>query len=416
MSESNNSQKYSLAHRYLPLLSLLLVVASIGLLLKMYMERPSNDRERQIEAFARALEEIPERYVGEVTGDELYQAAMRGMTETLDDPYSAYMSPYELENEDRETQGEFGGIGVRVSPRNGGAIVIDVQQDSPAQEAGIEPGDVLVGVDGNSAREMPFVQLISLVRGKVGTEVELTINKVDDDREQNVTVMRAQIDTESVTWRWLDDGIGYISIRQFSKGVGKRVRDALMDMLSSGKLEAVLLDVRGNTGGLLQEAVEVSDMFMKGGIVAQLNSRVEEEKMLFKAEGETIIPRDVPVAILVDGRSASASEVFAGAMQAVGRAEIVGVKTFGKGGVNRILPLPDGSGIVLTVAEYTVDDELIIEGKGVKPDITVGTIDPPDAIQTREEGQKWLQQHQLAQKQQYDRAIEYLKTRIDADT
>ncbi len=414
MTPSDDSRRDRLTHRYLPLLSLLLVIATLSMLVKMYLERPSERHERRVAAFNMALDEIPRKYVRKIDPTKLYQAAMRGMMGALDDPYSAYMSPYEMENARTQRQGEFGGIGVMVAPRNGGAVVIEVRRKSPAQRHEIGPGDIITAVDGRSGKGRPFMQFIALIRGEVGTKVELTVLDSDTGDERNIELKRERVDMDSVQWRWISDDIGYLNIRQFDRGVSDRVREALEKMVDGGKLNAVLLDVRGNAGGVLEETVTICDMFVRSGTIAALRGAERQEEEDFVADPSTVIPVNIPVAILVDRQSASASEILAGALQTLGRATVIGEKTYGKGAVNQLLGLPDGSGIIVTVAHYTVGGERRIEGKGVTPDINVGSLKIPERPMTRREGREWLEKYRSAHKKQFERAMEYLKKRVRA--
>lgn len=412
MLSDSQSSSYKDAYRYLPLLSLLLVLVSLGLLVKMYLSQPSTQRERRIAAFARALEEIPRRYVDRTSPDQLYNAAMRGMVGSLSDPYSAYLSRYELENAAVQTEGEFGGVGVMVSPRNGGAVIIDTQEGGPAKAAGVKPGDVIVAVDGRPAGDMPFVQLVSTIRGKVGTKVELTLERAESGDRETVEIERHRIELDSVVWRRLEGDIGYVTIRQFDSQSLSGMRKAVDELTAETPLAGLLIDVRGNNGGLLDQAVGIADMFLSSGNIVRLRSRLPAERKSFNASENVAIEREVPIVVLVDHRSASASEVLAGALQSSGRSTVIGTETFGKGAVNRIMPLPDGSGVLLTVAEYTVGGGKKIEGVGVQPEIVVGevgSIEPGLSPRARRE---WLENYRAAQEKQYERALEFLRQKI----
>jgi carboxyl-terminal processing protease len=408
MSESSESGARSASYRYLPLLSLLLVLASLGMLLRIYLSQPSDEHERRVAAFSAAIERIPAHYAGETSSEQLYHSAMRGMMRALDDPYSSYLNRYQMENMGVQTRGEFGGVGVMVSPRDGGAVIVDVQKDGPADAAKVKPGDVIVGVNGDPAGEMPFVQLVSLIRGKPGTTVELRLERAETGEVETVSIERARISTESVVSRRVEENIAYIQIRQFDGRSLDGVEKALTELKSQGELKGVLLDVRGNTGGLLDEAAGICDLFLKSGNIVSLDSRLEDEQKSYAADEEVVVPAEMPVVVLVDHRSASASEVLAGALQELGRATIIGTPTFGKGAVNRIMPLPDRSGILLTVAHYTVGDGKVIQDAGVEPDIIVGEVEPLQAVDSPDKRRQWLQKYRKAQERQFERAVEYL--------
>jgi carboxyl-terminal processing protease len=210
----------------------------------------------------------------------------------------------------------------------------------------------------------------------------------------------------------LEDHIGYIRIDQFDRHCLENVEKAIESLKQGGALKALIVDVRLNPGGLLDQAVGVSDLFLSEGVIVRLQSRLKEEEVVFKADAQTGIPADMPVVVLTDFGSASAAEVFAGALQAHHRAVILGTKTFGKGAVNRIYPLADGSGVVLTIAHYSVDKDKTIEGKGIEPDVKVGELAPlPPAADEKELG-KWQTSFWAAHEEQLKRAVELLKEKV----
>jgi len=400
-------------YRYLPWLSLLLCVLTGVWLVKYYLFRPPKEHRDRVTSFDLALEFIPDYYDGEVDEDKLYEAAMKAMIDSLDDPHSFYMNRYQVTHTDTQIEGEFGGVGVVIGPGDGVAIVTEVMADGPGAKAGLKAGDLIVAVDGKEVAEMSFIELVSRVRGKIGTEVQLTIKRADAGERETVKVTRDKITLETVTWEMLDGGVGYVQVRsQFDAHTEENIREALEELVKDDALKAVLLDLRGNTGGLLEQAVGIVDMFLAEGVIVSIESRNKEERASFDAKAETVIPVDLPMAILVDSRSASASEVVAGALQAQKRATLVGANTFGKGAVNRVFGLPDGSGVLLTVAHYTVGDGQEIEGKGLEPDVKVGKMPPlPDGNDTKAR-QEWLAAYNAAQKEQFDRAVELLKGKL----
>jgi len=399
-------------YRYLPLLSWVLVILAGALVLRYWLARPSTTHRKRLAAFSAALRLIPRHYAGEVNEQQLYEAAMRGMLQSLGDPYSAFLRPYEVSEAGVQTEGEFGGIGVEVMPRDGGAIVTAVQEDGPAAAAGIRPGDQIVGVDGRECGEMSFLELVSRIRGKVGTRVSLSIERADSAGTLTVELKRARIVLESVRWKMIEPGIGYVQIRQFDAHCPAKLREGLQKLKASGRLEALLLDVRGNRGGLLGAAVKVCDMFLSGGPIARVESRVAGERQSFTASAATVVPPELPMAVLVDGLSASAAEVMAGALQSNGRATVVGLRTIGKGAVNRIYVLPDGSGIVLTVAHYTAGRGVAVEGRGIEPDVEVGQLPPPPKGEDPHEREQWLARLRAARQEQLEAALELLRAKI----
>ncbi|MFP4026979.1 MAG: S41 family peptidase [Candidatus Brocadiia bacterium] len=413
MSDDPQSEGGVSRYRHLPLLSLLLAFLSLGLIVRLILVRtPSSELEKKATAFSTALKTIPRHYAGETAQDELYEAAMRGMVQSLNDPFSAYLSDFQVRNSEVITEGEFGGIGIIVTPQNGGGVVMETQPESPAEKANIQVGDAIIGVNGQSTSEMSFEEMIARIRGKVGTELTLNIRRVEKGKEEVVSLKREKIRVDSVKSRMLEKGIGYIELKQFDEHCVEDVKKALRDFKKAEKWGAILIDLRGNSGGLLSAAVDICDLFLSSGVIASLDSRVSDETKTFKASSETMVTDEIPIAILVNNRSASASEVMGGALQDHGRATLIGAKTFGKGAVNRIFVLPDGSGMMLTVAHYTAGKNRTI-GDGIEPDIVVGEIAPPSQEQSLEAAKKWREKLERARKDQWDRAIQFLSSKIE---
>lgn len=393
-------------HRHLPALSLALVVAAAVLLGWHFC--PSAHRKR-VSAFGKALRIVGKHYVEEVEEQTLFEAAMRGMIRGLEDPHSTYLNTNGLKRTEVQTQGEFGGIGVVIAPRKEGAIILEVQPASPAMNVGVQPGDIIVGVDGQDCAEMSFEELLDKVRGEVGTEVSVVLQRSGTDTKETLDITRALIVINSVSWSLPEPGIGYIEIKQFDRHTVDNLLDGLDALKAEGELEGLILDLRGNTGGLLDQAIGASDLFLAAGVIARLESRLSKELATFEAHPETAVPEAMPLAILVDWRSASAAEVFAGALRSHGRATLIGTKTFGKGAVNRVYHLPDDSGLILTVAHYTVGpDGTVIHGKGIEPDVKVGELPEQPASQ-----EEWLEQYRAAREDQFERVLEWVKQKVE---
>jgi len=396
-------------NRYLPILSWVLVVLVAASAIRAFLP---TEHKRRVAAFSRALRLIPKRFAGSADEAALYEAAMRGMVYSLDDAHSAYLNPYEVQEADAQTEGEFGGVGVTVTPRDGGAIVTEVRADGPAAAAGVVVGDVIAGADGREAAEMSFLELLSRIRGRVGTTVELSIQRAATGARETVRLTRTRILMDTVRWEKVEPGIGYVRIAQFDAHSLADTRKAIEQLQADGWMKALLVDLRGNAGGLLAEAVGVCDLFLSKGTIVRVEGRSPHERELYEAHPQAVVPEDVPLAVLIDGQSASAAEVVAGALKSHGRAALVGVRTFGKGAVNRMYGLPDGSGVVLTVAYYTAGDGIEVNGKGVEPDIKVGELPPVPASEDPQERERWLALYLAAQKEQFDRAVEFLKSKV----
>lgn len=396
-------------YRHLPLLSLLLVIFVAIWLARHYWP---TEHKRRIAAYDTALQFIGEHYVGEASEEGLHRAAMHGMLDALPDPYSNYMDPEEAKETMEKTEGEFGGIGVMLRTHDGGAIVIEVF-DGPAGEAGIKPQDVIVGVDGKSTEGEDLQHLVRRIKGEIGENVTLDVRRADTGEVEQFELTRALVRIPNIDWEVAAPGIGFIRIRQFDKHTTAEMRDALNGLREQDALRGLVLDVRDNPGGLLDQAVSVVDMFVDRGTIVKLSSRLAQERLQVHATPKLEAPLDVPMVVLVDSHSASASEVMAGALQALGRATLIGVKTFGKGSVNKVHPLPDDAMIMLTVSHYMVASGKVIEGNGVEPDITVGDVAMPESVD-RAAVAEWMEKLNQARAQQRARAIEVLTEKLAA--
>jgi carboxyl-terminal processing protease len=279
-------------------------------------------------------------------------------------------------------------------------------------KAGVREGDLIIRVDGEDCAGMSFIELVSGIRGKIGSSVELTLRRVGTGETDVVQVTRDRVTLDSVSSKTIEPGIGYLEIKLFDERCLEEVRQGLEALKGEGELKALILDVRGNMGGLLKQAVDVSDLFLSAGVIARLESRLAAERVTFEAHPEVEVPPDVVVVVLADGQSASAAEVFAGALQSNGRATVIGTKTFGKGSVNRQFRLPDGSGLYLTVAHYTVGPGKAIEGKGIEPDVEVGRLSPYPEDGGTEARDKWLAAYRAAKEEQFVRALQFVKEKM----
>ena len=400
-------------HPYLPYLTTLLLIAMAAWFVKdVYLDRPSTEQQARINSFAAALELIPGHYVEDVSAGDLYRAAMNGMMSKLSDRYSTYLDNLEVKMSNAESAGEFGGIGVVVSSERGRVVITEVTEDSPADRAGLEAGDIIEKVDGEDTSEFSFSQVVAMVRGKVGTSVELTVLTKEGDKQKTVKVDRKKITLETVDWEMLEGDVGLLKLARFDKDTVPEVEEALEKLIDEG-MKGLILDLRNNTGGLLDQAVGVCDLFLGDAVVVKLESRLEDERETYESTEGTAIPQDMPMLILVDGRTGSGAEIVAGALQSQERAEILGTTTFGKGAVNKLYPLPDGSGVLLTVAYYVIHPDHRIEGKGVEPDYKVGELPPFPSDDGQKEVRKWLEQYRNAHSKQLEKARQIIKEKLN---
>jgi carboxyl-terminal processing protease len=305
--------------------------------------------------------------------DELVRAAIEGMLEEADDPYARYFPNEEFDEFNASLDGTFSGVGLMLEETPEGPVIVSVLEGTPAESAGIEEGERIVSVDGETVRDDPLEQIVAKVKGDPGTDVVLGLEGGDKGpRELRVT--RAEFDLPIIETERLDDNIGYINLRQFADGAGDRVREEAATMVNDG-VDGIILDLREDPGGLLNEAISVASVFIEDGEIVSVEERSRQRES-FEAVDDAF--EQVPLAVLVDRHSASASEIVAGAIQDSGRGPIVGEQTFGKGTVQTITQLSDGSGAKFTTARYYTPSGDSIEGVGVTPDVKVERGEPSE--------------------------------------
>lgn len=313
------------------------------------------------------VEELYERIRNEAVdapSDEvLIEGAIDGMLDTLDDPYALYYDPAEFADFNRGLDGSFFGVGLLLEEGPEGATIVRALPDTPAEAAGIETGEIIVSVDGEDVAELPLETIVDMVTGPEGTQVVLGL-RGGSQGEREVELTRAEIEVPTVESELLEDGAGLVRLLTFSQNSAEQVAAAIEDLLSEGA-EGIILDLRGNPGGLLSEAVDVAGVFVSDELIVSVREAAGENRRL-RSDGEALT--DLPLVVLVDNGSASASEIVAGAMQDLDRAEVVGETTFGKGTVQTVRPLSEG-GVKFTTAEYLTPSGDSIEGVGVEPDI-----------------------------------------------
>ncbi|MGM0521758.1 MAG: S41 family peptidase [Pseudomonadota bacterium] len=324
----------------------------------------------EIQTLAEVFERIKRAYVEEVDDSTLLRNAMRGMLSELD-PHSTYLDEEEFKSLRESTQGEFGGIGIEVGMENGQLTVITPIDDTPASEAGLMSRDIIIGIDGTPTESLSLQEAVNLMRGEPGTKLTISILRSGEDSPREFTLTREVIRTESVKHELLEPGYGYLRISQFQSRTAAQAHEALQNMADeTEELKGLVLDLRNNPGGVLQSAVDVADLFLDEGLVVYTEGRLSDAQMEFSATPDTPAA-DIPLVVLINGGSASAAEIVAGAIQDQRRGVIMGTDSFGKGSVQQIMPLGNGEGLKLTTALYYTPNGRSIQAQGIEPDVEV---------------------------------------------
>jgi carboxyl-terminal processing protease len=314
---------------------------------------------------------VQKNYVREVKFTDLVDGAIKGMLMTLD-PHSSYLPPEGFSELKVETKGEFGGLGIEITVRDGLLTVVSPIEDSPAARVGIQSGDQIIKIGEEFTRELSLSDAVKKMRGPKGTPVTLHIHREGYRELIPVTVVRDIIKVRSIRSRALDSGVGFIRVTQFQEETTKEFKAALKELgkKTPGGLKGLVIDLRNNPGGLLNQAVRLGDVFLKDGLVVYTDGRLESQKQKFSADNDGDEPT-YPVVVLINGGSASASEIVAGSLQDAGVALVVGTQSFGKGSVQTILPMDSGAAVRLTTALYYTRSGRSIQAQGITPDITV---------------------------------------------
>ena len=353
----------------------------------------------EMATLAEVFGRIKRDYVDEVEDKELLENAIRGMLSGLD-PHSTYPDVEAFKDLQVGTTGQFGGLGIEVGMENGFVKVISPIDDTPAEKAGVKAGDLVVRLDGNPVKGMTLRDAVDVMRGKPGTDIILTIVREGADEPLQITITRDIIKVKSVKQRLLEDGYGYLRITQFQSKTAENLAAAMAKVRKDSKspIKGLVLDLRNNPGGVLNAAVGVSDAFLNSGLIVYTEGRVKNSKMSFNATPGDI-SNGVPVVVLVNQGSASASEIVAGALQDHERALIVGTDTFGKGSVQTILPLNNGNGVKLTTARYYTPSGRSIQADGIHPDLKVEqlTVEVPAKSKIKPLKEADLSRHLLKQ-------------------
>ena len=325
----------------------------------------------ELRTFAEVMDRIKAAYVEPVDDKTLLENAIKGMLSNLD-PHSAYLGPEDFAELQESTSGEFGGLGIEVGTEDGNIKIVSPIDDTPASKAGIQAGDFIVKINGQPTRGLTMTEAVDKMRGKVGQKITLTLVR-NGGTPFDVTLTRANIQVKSVKSQLLEDGYGYIRITQVQVKTGEEVASALSKLRRENgnkKLKGIILDLRNNPGGVLQSAVEVVDHFITKGLIVYTKGRIANSELRFSATGKDL-SENVPLVVLINGGSASASEIVAGALQDQKRGVVMGTTSFGKGSVQTVLPLNNDRALKITTALYFTPNGRSIQAQGIVPDIEV---------------------------------------------
>ena len=352
-----------------------MIKKNLGLLFLFYIafiqivNSSENDIYKKIDLFGEVLQKINKEYVEEIDQSKGMDAAVNGLLQSLD-PYSAYMSPEIFNEMQTETSGEFGGLGIEVSMEAGVVKVISPIDDTPASRAGIKAGDYIVKIDGTQVQGKSLSEAVDLMRGPVGSGIDLTIRRRGEKKALKFNIVREVIQIQSVKTDLLKEVIGYIRLTSFNENSGKQIKKEIEKFEKNKNLKSYILDLRNNPGGLLSQAIKITDFFLDNGEIVSTKSRkVSENRKWFAKKGD--LTNGKTLVVLINYGSASASEIVAGALKDHKRAILLGESSFGKGSVQSIIPLKNDGAIRLTVAKYYLPSGKSISEVGVSPDIEV---------------------------------------------
>lgn len=383
-----------------------------------------NNLYQHMDLFVRVLEKVRQEYVegDQVTYQELIYGALKGMLNTLD-PHSEFMEPTKYEDLRNDTEGSYGGVGLVISLRDNVLTVVAPMEDTPAFRAGILSGDKIVQIEGKNTEKMSLTDAVKRLKGEAGTSVKLMISRPSSPQPKEYTLMRAVIKLDTVkdvngqrSFPLSENNVGYVRLTQFGEQTASDLEDALKKLKKDG-MKGLILDLRNNPGGLLDQAVKVCELFIKRGeLIVSTEGRGAQADAKYPSRGQDQFP-DLPIVVLVNGGSASASEIVAGCLQDRKRALVMGEQTFGKGSVQSIMPLQDGSALRLTTAKYYTPSHKVIHEKGITPDSIIPMSQEeeealflkrvPGGIESLDEDRKEFVRN--AQDVQLDRAVDVLK-------
>jgi len=323
----------------------------------------------KIDLFSEVLEKIKNEYVEEIDQADAMDSAINGVLQSLD-PYSAYMNPKIFEESLTDTRGEFGGLGIEVTMESGVVKVITPMDNTPAAKAGVKAGDYIVKINGKQVQGKTLMEAVNLMRGPVGTSINITIRRKNLKKAKVIKIIREVIQVKSVISKVVDKKIGYLRLRAFNENSSDQLKKEISKIEKNPKMVGYILDLRNNPGGLLSQAIEISDFFLENGeIVSTRGRKKKEDRRFFARKGDKI--KGKPLIVLINRGSASASEIVAGALQDQKRAVLLGETTFGKGSVQSIIPLKNRGALRLTISKYYLPSGKSISEIGVVPDITV---------------------------------------------
>ena len=347
----------------------------------------NNELYNKIDLFGEVLEKIKKEYVDEVNQPEMIDSAINGVLQSLD-PYSAYMNPQTFNEMQTDTRGEFGGLGIEIGMESGVVKVISPIDDTPAANAGIKAGDYIVKIGNEQVQGKSLMEAVKLMRGPIGTSIKLTVRRKNLKKPLEFKITRKNIEVKSVSSEILgkSKNLGYIRLKSFNENSDKQFLKTLKQFEKNSEIKGYILDLRNNPGGLLTQAVNITDFFLNDGeIVSTKGRKISETRKFFARKGDEI--RGKPIIVLINNGSASASEIFAGALKDHKRAIILGENSYGKGSVQSIIPLRNGGGIRLTISKYYLPSGNSISEVGVTPDIFVEEIDQDFKINTKNDNQ-----------------------------
>lgn len=335
----------------------------------------ADDTYKNLEIFTEVLRRIQDNYVEERDSKDLIYGAIKGMVRSLD-PHSAFMTKEEHDELMLETKGSFTGIGIEITIKDNVLTVVSPIEGTPADKAGMKAGDKIVKVDGKSTKDMTIMEAVKAIRGPKGSTVVLTVIREGLDKPLEFSIVRDVIPLKSVRSQILTPSIAYVRISNFQGNTGKELEETLERLEKKGELKGLILDLRNNPGGLLSQSIQVADLFLDSGLIVSTRGR-EHSRDITASARKNATRRAYPMVVLVNGGTASAAEIVAGALKDNKRAVILGSRTFGKGSVQTILPLSDGSGLRLTTALYYTPSGTCIQSSGIEPDIQVAFVPPP---------------------------------------
>jgi carboxyl-terminal processing protease len=338
---------------------------------------------QNLKTFTEILDRVEKEYVEPVDSDKLMQGAINGLMKSLD-PHSSFMTAEMYKELETETRGTFGGIGTEITILKDVLTVVSPIEDTPAYNAGVKAGDQIIRIDGKSTKDITIMEAVKQLRGPKDTKVTITIMREGMAKPKDISITRSIIKIRSIKSKIFDDHVGYIRIASFQERTGDDLKKALREIEAKGRpLKGIVVDMRNNPGGLLNQSVEVSDAFLKSGTIVSTRGRSKsmESKSTAKDDGDE---PSCPLVVLVNEGTASAAEIVSGALQDNGRALVLGTQTFGKGSVQTVIPLEDGAAMKLTTAKYYTPKGRSIQAEGITPDIIVRLVKPPEEKESAE--------------------------------